>query len=315
MNVPQVLIIAAVAVLAAGLAAIVCWQVRSSALRAVAAGLFASSQIAIVGFLALMIGADDGECPLWVAVVVLAASVLCVASDVFLTRAMEGALDRRYGAEHIRMLEDQMAMLRERDALLQAESERARSVRTQMEAELVEALRRFDRLEGAQAVAQAEGAMRLLDAAPARLCEHRVVDALLAGKSRACEEQGIRFRSQVSLPSDVPFPSSVLVALFANAIDNAIAACARVPQADRFVDVRARFEAGFLLIVIRNACAPDAAAPSRRQRAALGGKHPEHGWGISIMRDLVARYGGSVQAHREGATFEARIAVEAKARR
>lgn len=319
MSAVQIVLAASVSVLGAGFVVAVCRQARVSAESAFAVALFALSQVAIVGFLAITMGSDEST-PLWAAVVVLAASALCVVADLCLGRAAEDANARERGRARVRLLEEQVEALKEHDALLARENEKARAVRERIAAELVDARDALDRQEGADAAERAGRAAGLLAAAPVRLCDHRVIDALLAGKREACSERCIRFDAQIELSDDSPFPASVLVALFANALDNAIASCERVQRVERFIDVRARTEAGFFVIVVRNACEPGVVpdggsrhrSRSRIMEAAASGEPlPEHGWGLGIMRDIAARYDGTLETLRRDGSFEIRIAIEA----
>lgn len=324
MNAPIVVLFVSLGVLVAGSIFLTVKEARTSARTAIAVALFAFSQIAIVGFLAVILAAAGDACPLGVSVFVLVMSVLCVFGDACLARATKDALARGETAVRICMLEDRVGDLRAREEALAFQACRAQAVRERMADELAEAERLLKGPHASEAMSHAQHAVDLLGGSGAgnRLCEHPVIDALLARKREACADKEIRFEAQMGVPASIGLPTPVLVAVFANALDNAIASCVRTPVDDRFVEVRARVEAGFLVVSVRNACDGSEAfagigARSKRGIGALldamgDGSVSEHGWGTGIMRDLAERFGGLFRARCQGGVFEVRMVLKAE---
>lgn len=309
--------VASVAVLAVGLVAIVRRELKVSSTRALVGALFAMSQIAIVCTVSILMVLASA--PEWMVAVVLAVSCLCVVADILLMKGFEGTEWRLYSDAEVRLLEEQVETLRAYDEHLSRERETSRRALASLADKLVEVQRALEESQTDAALAHAEQAGAMLVRGPRRFCPHRVIDALLTGKSRTCAERGVRFSARIDLPSERFLPTPVLVAVFANAIDNAIAACADVDADKRFVDVRARIEAGFFLLEVDNSCAKTARLAERRDawrerffsNPALAGGVPEHGWGMGILRDLSKRYGGSVQAAADDGRCKVVVAMEA----
>lgn len=317
-------LVASLGILVVGLVILVVKVAHASARTAVASALFSLSQIAIVGFLAVIILAAGDAYPLGVSMFVLVMSVLCVIANACLARAAQDALTRGDGEARIRMLEERVDDLRAREEALARQARRAQAARRRMADELVEAERLLDEARASEAVSHAAHALELLGGSEEAggLCEHPVIDALLARKRDACAAEGVRFEAQVGVPADIGLPTPALVAAFANALDNAIASCARSSAHDRFVRVRARMEAGYLVITVRNTCDDaaadiDAKAGVKRGvgallRAAEDGSMPAHGWGTGIMRDLAVRYGGLYRAQCKDGVFDVRMVLKAE---
>lgn len=297
----QVFSLASIAVLVVGLVIAVAREAKVSAARAGVAAMLFASQIAIVVFLLYAISFEKGSFPSWLYALVFAISLLCVVASVLLMRGLEGVGRRRLDEARVRALEEQMESVRAYEARLGEGRERSRAARERIIALLRDAERRLECNEVDAAISGATEAVDLAQPRVARRCGSVTVDAVLAKKEEACEECGVRFDARVSLPSDIEWviPAPVLVALFANSIDNAIEASRQAPPDRRFVEVRSRVEAGWFLLDVVNGCseAQDATAVGDRPfgfRTAAGVELvPEHGWGVGIMKDLARRYGGS----------------------
>lgn len=131
-------------------------------------------------------------------------------------------------------------------------------------------------------------------------CPNKVVDALCAVKIPALSAQGIRCTWCLGIPDDCPVPGVEVCAVIANMLDNAANACMALGPSDRWVDVRAGLVAGCLVIETSNGVA---AVPSGAHAVGGGGGRrgrgfAEHGWGLTIIRDIVERHHGSVDIDR-----------------
>ena len=317
--IPTLLSLVSLSVLVVGAGIGVVREALVSAARAGVAALLFGSQIAIVAFLVHVLRLKGGAYPTWVHVLVCAMSVLCVVATLSLMREVEGIGRKRIDEARVRALEEQMDALREYGRQLEREQERARAVRDRIAATLHEAERLLEQDDSGAAVERAAAAADLARGEHAWKTGALVIDALLARKEAACEDAGVGFSAQVDLRgANAAVETPVLVALFANAIDNAVASARIAPPDRRSVDARSRIEAGMLLIEVRNGCSDDAKVPpflasdhAGRKLAVVAERGesiiPEHGWGLSIMRDLARRADGSFSM--EIADGSCRVAV------
>lgn len=115
-------------------------------------------------------------------------------------------------------------------------------------------------------------------------------------------------------------------------MDNALHACEAVPEASRFVQVKARMVAGFLTIEVQDSCAPATSATpstsaspttpnmsttlSTPRPSASATQHKrgrglsEHGWGLQIVETVAQRYHGQLVTSREEAKYIAAVSVQ-----
>ena len=259
--------------------------------------LFPFSQIAVVGFLLYVLWA--GSFPTWMFAAITAMSVLCTASDHFLFKGLLSAEERGLAEARARLLEEQVAAQEAYGFALLQEQREAQKVRNRIAAELREANELLEREENDAAVKRAEQAIARMDGAQ-HFCAHQVVDALLLSKARRCEEEAIRLDVQLSIPSTAFLPGADLCAVFSNALDNAIDACTKVAEGERFIDLKAHVKGGFLVVKVANSCQREAGGPIRADK----GTRPfrglsEHGWGLLIMESVAKRHDGSfdIQQH------------------
>ena len=113
---------------------------------------------------------------------------------------------------------------------------------------------------------------------------------------------GLEADISVSLPEKLPVADPDLCALFGNALDNAAEAAQDAP--DKRVTVRARADKGLLMLRVRNAL------QGERQQAADGlfattkADRRAHGFGLRGMREIAARYGGTLETTAQDGVFE-----------
>lgn len=248
-------------------------------------------------------------------------AVLCAVVDVALFRNLREAEDEMLYRERSRMLQDQLrAQQRHFDTLVNdvRTASRLNSVMDEQLDQLQAALDRRDADEVRELTAAAARSL------PKRntFCGHKAVDALCAVKIPAMVESGIECSCEISIGEDCPLQSDELCALFANILDNAANACQAVPRGSRWVWLHAHVVVGCLVIDSRNVMAPpeangrvkhhasdrirghgvegescgSGAEDGRRDRRAAdeprGRGLAEHGWGLAIIRRIVARHGG-----------------------
>lgn len=131
-----------------------------------------------------------------------------------------------------------------------------------------------------------------------RLCENDAANAVLSAKAEAMGRAGLRLDFAVSLPRDLPLAGADLCALLGNALDNAMEAAEGA--ADKTVVLRCREEKGLFMLRVENAYAgerPPDLSTTKADRAA-------HGFGLTGMREIAERLGGSLETRAMGGRFE-----------
>lgn len=126
-------------------------------------------------------------------------------------------------------------------------------------------------------------------------CENASVGALVASKVTEARVRGVRLDVLASVPGSCDIPDVELCAVFANVLDNALAASATLCDEDRrWAMLRADVRAGHLVVRATNPY--DEGASQRVDSGSEKDGAPLHGWGLSILEALTRRHGGSVVA-------------------
>ncbi len=126
------------------------------------------------------------------------------------------------------------------------------------------------------------------------------VNAVLTAKESVMRQRGISFYAKVDIPKQLPFEKPDLCALFANALDNAIEACAALDSDGKRIDLCARAAKGILSVEVRNPFA-----------GQLSGDLPEttkqdsvnHGYGLRSIQEIARKYGGDMEIRQEEGLF------------
>ncbi len=107
-------------------------------------------------------------------------------------------------------------------------------------------------------------------------------DVLLGSKLAAAEQQGVQVECILDLPAHTAVSDLDWCILLSNAVDNAVFASAQMPADLRMLTISGKRKGNFYLMQIQNTC------------ALADGAIPREGIGISNMRTVVHKYGGTL---------------------
>ena len=203
-----------------------------------------------------------------------------------------------------------------------------------------------NRLEGGTSTADAADSAKRC-AYYERYCEHPALDTLLALKAHECHEHSICHSFEVDVREGVSIDNLSLCALFSNALNNAIAACEKLGEGERWIELHARMQAGIMAVSVSNSAGQvegaelgegteldggagqdegaergalkhvgvaDRAKQSREAHTGGGflQEQPElkgHGWGLRILSALVAERDGKLTVSTEPGVFRLRVTL------
>lgn len=117
------------------------------------------------------------------------------------------------------------------------------------------------------------------------------VDVLLNQKYLIAAQKGIAFRFRLDDLSGFPLPDNAFVVLLSSLLDNAIEACARVPNGEREILVKASVAPESCLLCIENSVA----GPVEIQNNLIPTTKPNpsrHGYGLKNVAAIVKAYDG-----------------------
>ncbi len=122
-----------------------------------------------------------------------------------------------------------------------------------------------------------------------RYCSDETLNLILSSYVEKAKAEHITTVISISTSDFSRFQSADLCSLFANAIENAIKACARVPEpADRCIDLRVYEKSSRLCINMSNSCAGE---PTFENGVPVS-HEKGHGIGVKSMISIVDKYGG-----------------------
>ena len=122
-----------------------------------------------------------------------------------------------------------------------------------------------------------------------RYCADETLNLIFSSYAEKAKAENITTVISVSASDFSRFQSADLCSLFANAIENAIKACAEVPDpADRSIDLRVYEKSSRLCINMSNACS----GLPEFQNGIPVTREKGHGIGVKSMISIVDKYGG-----------------------
>ena len=133
---------------------------------------------------------------------------------------------------------------------------------------------------------------------------NRAVDAILNTKAVEATSRGVTLEAKCAVPPELPIKDTQLCSLLFNLLDNAIDAAAA--SSGKEVDLSLLRKDNLLLLRVRNSV--DAATAARP--LSLHTTKPNaaaHGYGMQIIRQIVAEYNGTSQFALEDGYFVAEI--------
>ncbi|MBQ6119071.1 MAG: GHKL domain-containing protein [Clostridia bacterium] len=140
------------------------------------------------------------------------------------------------------------------------------------------------------------------------------LDTVLSFEQQLADRDKIR----IDVPFDTVFPAEGIdpddiYTIFPNALDNAIEACRKLPEAERTVTFRSRMDGQAVFVTIRN---PHAGEIRMKNGLPQTGKAEKaaHGWGLRSIKKAAAKYGeDNVTFLIEDGTFELRLFLNYRA--
>lgn len=169
-----------------------------------------------------------------------------------------------------------------------------------------------DRQAWSECTAYLNELSEIQDAQPPLLyAKNLVVNAVMAAYLTPARAAGVRVECEVCVPESLGIRSTELVVLLSNLLSNAAEACARVheedPCVEPFIIFIMRLEGSVLVVRCENAAPRDAAFGLTTKPDA-----DRHGWGLSLMRQVVKRHDGELFADIVEGRAVVRMAVPLK---
>lgn len=128
-----------------------------------------------------------------------------------------------------------------------------------------------------------------------------VTDVIVNDRQKAAEKQGIRFRSEFTYPESERYDAYDIGIIVNNLLQNALEACGKMLQGDRYIFISSRQKRKFFLIEVRNPFEggiimdADTNLPiSTKEKEPFGRQGSMHGIGLSNVKREAEKYMGDV---------------------
>jgi DNA-binding LytR/AlgR family response regulator len=137
-----------------------------------------------------------------------------------------------------------------------------------------------------------------------------MVDAILNSKLSLAQNRGIAIDAKAAVPEEFAVNDADLCVVIGNLLDNAMEACAKLPEPSRFIRAYIDVKRGELYISVTNS------SPGRAKK--LGGRYISekpgyHGLGLLRVDRIVRKYGGWLKRAGEDGAFSTEILLPARA--
>lgn len=145
-----------------------------------------------------------------------------------------------------------------------------------------------------------------------RLCDHEMLNAILARYGRQCLDRHIAFHADIRSGIIDLIANTDITSLFCNLLDNAVEAAECIPGSFIEINVCRHEKTPFTIITVINSCRKNPfEEPSGRLITAKPNKR-KHGFGIKSIQKIVVKYHGDMQMYydQESHTFHTVITLK-----
>lgn len=131
-----------------------------------------------------------------------------------------------------------------------------------------------------------------------------MVDAILNSKLTLIQEQNIQVDATAAVPEDISISGIDLSVIIGNLLDNAMEACKKLPDKERFIRIYIDIIKKQLYISVTNSMPEQ---NRTRDERFLSSKGSGHGFGLPRIDSIVAKHGGYVNRQTDNGIFATEI--------
>ena len=130
--------------------------------------------------------------------------------------------------------------------------------------------------------------------------DNPIVDSVLRIKFGRAKARGIKVETSIRIPKQMQLDHGDIGVLYGNLVDNAVEACSKVPEGQRFVKIENKYQSGILLLIITNS----KTGKKNKSLKTTKKDNIRHGHGVQSVRKVVEKYNGTVSFTDKGDIFE-----------
>ena len=133
------------------------------------------------------------------------------------------------------------------------------------------------------------------------------LDVILRDKSRKAKAESIDFHTEIDFSKGNFIDALDISTIFGNALDNAIEACEKVQEEERFITMKAREKNHFLVIHIENS-----AVQEEEEKKTTKEDTFLHGFGLKNIQRAAEKYGGQCKRNYQSGVYMLSILIPIK---
>ena len=122
-------------------------------------------------------------------------------------------------------------------------------------------------------------------------------------------KENIRFDANVFIPQVLPFQGGHLAIIFGNLLENALEACRKLPQEQRYITLECTYIKEMLQICIKNSCPPEQRKSSSGRYLTTKKGNGYHGIGLVSVKQALADYDGELIIKDGGEEFQVSVVL------
>lgn len=134
---------------------------------------------------------------------------------------------------------------------------------------------------------------------------NRMADAILNSKLSIAAQKGITVKAEAKIPVSLTVPELDLCIIIGNLIDNAIEACADLPQDKRLIRLYMEMKGSYLYMCITNTAA--GRKKTKNGKIYRTTKGEGHGFGLTRIDAIVEKHGGYVTRASEDEAYTTEV--------
>ncbi len=145
-----------------------------------------------------------------------------------------------------------------------------------------------------------------------RLCDHEMLNAILARYGRECLDKHIAFHADIRSGIIDFIADADITSLFCNLLDNAMEAARHNPDSFIEISVCKREKTPFIIITMINSSRKNPFDKQNGKLATTKSNKHKHGFGIKSIQKIVTKYHGNMQMYynQESLTFHTVITLK-----